>query len=144
MSGTTIFWLAPLFPLAAFALLAVGLSRFGRLASGFAVAAMALSLLVSIAGLIDAAQGKHPQVSIPWLTVGGRQLTLALWLDPLSALMATLVSLVGLIVFIYAVSYMTGDPRRGRFFAEFSLFTGSMLTLVLAAGIYLPAPLVAW
>ena len=135
MSGTTIFWLAPVFPLAVFALLAVGLARFGRLASGCAVAAMALSLLVSIAGLIDAAQGKHAQVSLPWLTVGGRQLTFALWLDPLSALLATLVSLVGLIVFIYAVSYMAQDPRRGRFFAEFSLFTGSMLTLVLAADI---------
>ena len=47
--------------------------------------------------------------------------------------MATLVSVVGLIIFIYAVRYMAQDPRRGRFFAEFSLFTGSMLTLVLAA-----------
>jgi NADH-quinone oxidoreductase subunit L len=36
-------------------------------------------------------------------------------------------------VFIYAASYMAQDPRRGRFFAEFSLFTASMLALVLAA-----------
>jgi len=49
--------------------------------------------------------------------------------------MATLVSVVGLIVFLYAVSYMAQDPHRGRFFAEFSLFTASMLTLVLAADI---------
>ena len=133
MSGTHIFWLVPLLPLLAFALLAVGLVRYGRLAAGLAVAAMAGSTVVSLLALIDAAQGKHALVSMPWLTIGGRQLVLSLWLDPLSALMAVLVSIVGLIVFIYAVSYMAQDPLRGRFFAEFSLFTGSMLALVLAA-----------
>jgi NADH-quinone oxidoreductase subunit L len=133
MSGTQLFWLAPLLPLLVFALLAVGLVRFGRLASGLAVAAMVGATLVSILGLVDAAQGKRTLLSIPWLTVGGRQLVLSLWLDPLSALMATLVSVIGLIVFIYAASYMAQDPRRGRFFAEFSLFTASMLALVLAA-----------
>lgn len=133
MSGTSFFWLAPLLPLAIFALLAMGLSRYGRLAAGLAVAAMAGAAIVSIAGLIAVTQGKRVLVSMPWLSVGGRQLTLALWLDPLSALMATLVSIVGLIVFIYAVTYMAEDARRGRFFAEFSLFTASMLTLVLAS-----------
>ena len=133
MSGTSLFWLAPMLPLLVFALLAVGLTRYGRLASGLAVAAMAGATLVSILGLIDAAQGKRALLSMPWLSVGGRQLALSLWLDPLSALMATLVSLVGLIVFLYALSYMARDPLRGRFFAEFSLFTGSMLALVLAA-----------
>src|ERR1700682_5998114 len=133
MSGTQLFWLAPLLPLLVFALLAVGLVRYGRLASGLAVAAMAGATLVSILGLVAAAQGKHTLLSIPWLTVGGRQFVLSLWLDPLSALMATLVSVIGLIVFIYAASYMAQDPRRGRFFAEFSLFTASMLALVLAA-----------
>jgi len=133
MSGVHLFWLAPLLPLAAFMLLAVGLGRYGRLAAGLAVAAMAGSTLVSLAGLIDAAQGKHALVSIPWLTVGGRQLLLGLELDALNALVATLVSIVGLIVFLYAVSSMAEDAHMGRFFAEFSLFTGSMLTLVLAA-----------
>jgi NADH-quinone oxidoreductase subunit L len=133
--GVTFFWLAPLMPLTVFALLAVGLNHFGRLATGLAIAAMAGSLLLSAAGLVAAAQGRHASVSLPWLASGGYQLTLALWLDPLSAVMATLVSLVGLIVFLYAATYMAQDQRRGRFFAEFSLFTGTMLTLVFAADI---------
>src|SRR5712692_5077812 len=133
MSGLQLFWLAPLLPLLVFALLAICLPRSGRLASGLAVVAMAGSALVSVLGLIDAARGKRALLSIPWLTVGGRQLSLGFWLDPLSALMATLVSIVGLIIFIYAVSYMAQDPRRGRFFGEFSLFAASMLALVLAA-----------
>ncbi len=133
MSGVQLFWLAPVLPLLIFALLAVGLVRYGRLASGLAVLAMAGASIVSLLGLLGAAQGRRVMLSIPWLAVGGRQLSLGLWLDPLSALGATLVSVVGLFVFLYAVSYMAEDPRRGRFFAEFSLFTGSMLTLVLAA-----------
>ncbi len=133
MIGMQLFWLAPLFPLTVFVVLALGLSRSGRLASALAVIAMVGSVVVSLLGLVATAQGMKAMVSLPWLTVGGRALTLALWLDPLSALVATLVSVVGLIVFVYAVSYMAEDPRRGRFFAEFSLFAGSMLTLVLAA-----------
>src|SRR5258708_27513129 len=96
---------------------------------------MAGSTLFSLAGLIDAAYGKHALVSIPWLTVGGRQLLLGMALGSLNALVATLVSIVGLIVFLYTVSYMAEDAHMGRFFAEFSLFTGSILTLVLAAGL---------
>ncbi|GAC1683098.1 MAG: NADH-quinone oxidoreductase subunit L [Ktedonobacteraceae bacterium] len=133
MIGMQIFWLAPLFPLTVFVLLALGLSRSGRLASALAVIAMAGSTVVSILGLISASQGMKAIVSLPWLSVGGRTLTLALWFNPLSALVATLVSVVGLIIFVYAVSYMAEEPRRGRFFAEFSLFAGSMLVLVLAA-----------
>jgi NADH-quinone oxidoreductase subunit L len=128
-----IFWLAPLFPLTVFVVLALGLSRAGRLASFLAVIAMIGSTGVSLLGLIATAQGVKASVSLPWLSVGGRTLTLALWLDPLSALVATLVSVVGLIVFVYAASYMAEDSRRGRFFAELTLFAGSMLTLVLAA-----------
>ena len=133
MIGMQIFWLAPLFPLTIFGVLALGLARAGRVASALAVIAMVGSTVVSVLGLVAAAQGMKAVVSLPWLSVGGRTLTLALWLDPLSALVATLVSVVGLIVFVYAASYMAEEPRRGRFFAEFSLFAGSMLTLVLAA-----------
>lgn len=133
MSGTLLFWLAPILPLTVFVLLALGLARFGRAAAGLAIAAMAGALLISAPGLVATFQGEHALVALPWLTVGGYRLSLALWLDPLSAVAATLVSLVGLIVFMYAASYMAEDQHRGRFFAEFSLFTGSMLMLVLAA-----------
>jgi NADH-quinone oxidoreductase subunit L len=128
--GAQIFWLVPVFPLVVFVLLAVGLARYGRFASGLAVAAMAVAFLVAVLSLLAAAQGARGAVSLPWLSVGGRQLTLALQLDPLGSLIATVVSGVGLVIFIYAVSYMAQDPRRGRFFAEFSLFAGSMLILV--------------
>lgn len=133
MIGGTLFWLVPLLPLAAFVALGLGLSRIGRLAPWLAIAALTGSSIVSILALMAAASGERSVVALPWLTVGGRALTLALGLDPLSALVAALVSIVALLVFIYAASYMADDPRSGRFFTIFSLFAGSMLALVLAA-----------
>ncbi|MBA2678955.1 MAG: NADH-quinone oxidoreductase subunit L [Ktedonobacteraceae bacterium] len=135
MIGTSIFWLAPILPITVFVLLAVGLVRYGRFASGVAIVAMASAFLVSTLGLVATMQGARGALSLPWMTVGGRHLTLALQLDPLSSLVATIVAGVGLIIFVYAANYMAQDPRRGRFFAEFSLFAGSMLTLVLAGDI---------
>ncbi|GIU91518.1 MAG: NADH-quinone oxidoreductase subunit L [Acidimicrobiia bacterium] len=52
--------------------------------------------------------------------------------DPLSALMALVVTGVGFLIHVFAIGYMHGDPRFHRFFTYLNLFTGSMLTLVLA------------
>ncbi|GHP01166.1 hypothetical protein KSF_112130 [Reticulibacter mediterranei] len=135
MNGFELFWLAPILPLSVFGLLTLGLARSGRLATGLAITAMGGATVVSGLSLYAVVLGRRAIVSLPWLTVGGRPLTLALWLDPLSASIAMLVAIVGFIVFLYAASYMAQDPRRGRFFAELSLFAGSMLTLVLAANL---------
>jgi NADH-quinone oxidoreductase subunit L len=56
-----------------------------------------------------------------------------LW-DPLSALMALVVTGVGSLIHLYSIGYMKGDPRFGRFFAYMNLFVASMLILVLADG----------
>jgi NADH-quinone oxidoreductase subunit L len=56
-----------------------------------------------------------------------------LW-DPLSALMALVVTGVGALIHLYSIGYMKGDPRFGRFFAYMNLFVASMLILVLADG----------
>ncbi len=133
MSDLHFFWLIPLLPLAVFVLLALGLARYGRLATGLAVAAMGGVVLLSGLSFVAVLAGQRTVLSLPWLSVGGRVFSLSLWLDPLGALLATLISLVGCIVFVYAATYMAQDPRRGRFFAELSLFAGSMLVLVLAA-----------
>lgn len=133
MSVASFFWLIPLFPFGVFVILSTGLTRSGRLAAGLAVAGMTGSFIIAVFSLIAVARGTRAFIALPWMTVGGRPLTLALWLEPLSALVATLVSTVGLIIFVYAVRYMAEDSRQGRFFAFFSLFVGSMLTLVLAA-----------
>ncbi len=133
MSDTALFWLIPVLPLSAFVVLACGLLRFGTLAAGLAIAALAGAFALALAALVAVASGARAVVTLPWLSTGGRTLDLALALDPLSGVVAALVAGVGLVVFCYAARYMAGDPGYGRFFTEMSLFIGAMLALVLAA-----------
>ncbi|MFH1773946.1 MAG: NADH-quinone oxidoreductase subunit L [Methanobacteriota archaeon] len=52
--------------------------------------------------------------------------------DPLSIVMACMVSFVGLLIHIFALGYMGEDPNKSLYFAETALFTGGMLGLVLS------------
>ena len=66
-----------------------------------------------------------------WIRVGlvlGRR---DLRLDPLSATMILVVTGIGTLIHVYAIGYMHGDPRYGRFFAYLNLFVFFMLMLVL-------------
>jgi NADH-quinone oxidoreductase subunit L len=56
-------------------------------------------------------------------------------MDSLTAIMVLVVSAISLLVQIYSVGYMKGDPGYAKYFAFMSLFTASMLGLVLARGI---------
>jgi NADH-quinone oxidoreductase subunit L len=79
--------------------------------------------------------GTGEALQIPWfdwLPALGVRAGL-LW-DPLSALMAMVVTAVGALIHLYSIGYMRGDPRGGRFFAYMNLFVASMLILVLADG----------
>ena len=57
---------------------------------------------------------------------------IGIYIDPLTAIMLMVVSIVAGLVHIYSLGYMKGDPRFARYFAYLSLFTFSMLGLVLA------------
>lgn len=67
-----------------------------------------------------------------WATAGILRFDIALLVDRLSVAMITVVSFVSLMVHIYTVGYMAGDPGYTRFFSYVSLFTFAMLVLVLA------------
>ncbi|MCI0879198.1 MAG: NADH-quinone oxidoreductase subunit L, partial [Chloroflexi bacterium] len=60
------------------------------------------------------------------------ELTWGIIIDPLSVAMLGLVTFVALMVQVYSLGYMRGDPRIGWYFAVHALFVASMLTLVLA------------
>ncbi len=67
-----------------------------------------------------------------WATIGDTRLEIGFLIDRLSALMMVVVSFVSLMVHVYTIGYMAGDPGYQRFFAYISLFTFSMLMLVMA------------
>ncbi|MFI4937292.1 MAG: NADH-quinone oxidoreductase subunit L [Candidatus Berkiellales bacterium] len=67
-----------------------------------------------------------------WASVGDLRFQIGFLLDPLSVLMITVVSFVSWMVHIYTIGYMHDDPGYQRFFSYISLFTFSMLMLVLS------------
>lgn len=67
-----------------------------------------------------------------WATAGMLRFDVAFLLDRLSAVMVFIVLFVSFMVHIYTIGYMAGDPGYARFFSYVSLFTFSMLVLVLA------------
>ncbi len=67
-----------------------------------------------------------------WMSVGGINLEIGFLVDRLTALMMAVVTFVSLMVHIYTIGYMHDDPGYQRFFSYISLFTFSMLMLVMA------------
>ena len=67
-----------------------------------------------------------------WFHAGELELFWGIVVDPLAVVMLGLVTFVALLVQVYSLGYMRGDPRFGWYFAVHSLFAASMLTLVLA------------
>ncbi|RME59341.1 MAG: NADH-quinone oxidoreductase subunit L [Candidatus Dadabacteria bacterium] len=70
-----------------------------------------------------------------WLPVSGVNISFALQMDALSAVMALVVTGVGSLIHIYSIGYMAEDPSKPRFFAYLNLFMFSMLLLVLGGNL---------
>jgi NADH-quinone oxidoreductase subunit L len=70
--------------------------------------------------------------SITWLQSGGIKLSAGIQIDGLAVMMMFVVTLISLLVHIYSTEYMRGDRRYTHFFATLSLFTASMLLLVVS------------
>src|SRR6187401_2136070 len=68
----------------------------------------------------------------PWINSGDLQVSWALRVDTLTAVMLVVVNTVSSLVHLYSIGYMDEDPNRPRFFAYLSLFTFAMLMLVTA------------
>lgn len=71
-------------------------------------------------------------VSIDWIVIDNLSITWGFSIDEISILMLGLVTFISLLVQIYSVGYMSGDPRISWYFAVHALFAGAMLALVLA------------
>ncbi|MDY0747498.1 NADH-quinone oxidoreductase subunit L [Paucibacter sp. R3-3] len=67
-----------------------------------------------------------------WMKVGGLKMEVGFMVDGLTAMMMCVVTFVSLMVHIYTIGYMEEDPGYQRFFSYISLFTFSMLMLVMS------------
>ncbi len=96
------------------------------------------SLLVSISALLSVLvlyevivnQYQDNIVIAKWINSGSLDVNWSMKIDPVSAIMLVVVTLVSSLVHIYSIGYMSHDPHKPRFMAYLSLFTFAMLMLV--------------
>ena len=125
-----------LLPLAAAAVIAFCTQRDGERSANLSIGAIALSFILSL-GLFFFASDKAQEITFNWLSVGDLKVSFGLLLDPLSKLMLLVVTGVGLMIHIYSRGYLHGDRSYSRYFASLSLFTFSMLGIVLANNLFM-------
>jgi NADH-quinone oxidoreductase subunit L len=134
-------WLIWLLPLTAFAVINLLRLLPRRPDPGWvAIAAMLGSLGLSAWALASLLGGTLHEIALPgfeWLSIGSVHISFNLAVDPLSAIMLMVVTVVALMVQIYSRGYMHGDPGIQRYYAFLSLFAFAMLGLVLAGNLLL-------
>ena len=131
-------WLIFLLPLFSFIIISLFLRPFlnsqPKTAGYITIAALLGSLGLSVWALAEVmATGQPlPVPDVTWAVVDGLTIHLGLIMDSLTAVMLIVVTVVSLMVQIYSQGYMKGDAGYPRYYAFMSLFTASMLGLVLA------------
>ena len=130
----------PLAPLAGSALAGLFGTRFGgnllgrRACHSLTILGVLISFILSAITLQSVlADGARFNATIyEWMVVGGLKMEVGFLIDGLTALMMCVVTFVSLMVHIYTIGYMADDEGYNRFFAYISLFTFSMLMLVMS------------
>ncbi len=143
MSETTA-WLILLLPLFSFLLISFIIRPFvgatSRVAGYVTILAIGSSFILSLLALGDVIRtpSHHiPFPSHPWMTIGSLTVSVGVMMDSLTAIMLVVVTSVSLLIQIYSQGYMKGDKGYVRYYAYMSLFTTSMLGLVLASNLVL-------
>lgn len=97
------------------------------------IAGVAISFIGSLIVLQQVLDGQvYDGTVYTWSLIGSAKFEIGFLIDPLSALMMVVVTSVSLMVHIYTIGYMADDPGYQRFFSYISLFTFSMLMLVMS------------
>jgi NADH-quinone oxidoreductase subunit L len=125
----------PLAPLAGALLAGLAGKAIGRRGAHTAtILGVAISFVLSMLVLRDVVLGgAHFDATIyEWMTLGSLKMEVGFLIDGLSAMMMCVVTFVSLMVHVYTVGYMADDPGYQRFFSYISLFTFSMLMLVMS------------
>ena len=134
MSMKSLYLLVPLAPLVG----AIAAGLFGKLlgrnwSHRITIALVAVSFIASLAIFKDVNAGNVFNGAVyTWLTSGDTTFQVGFLIDKLTATMLLVVTFVSLMVHIYTIGYMQEDPGYQRFFSYISLFTFSMLMLVMA------------
>jgi len=125
-------WIILFLPLAAAVLITLFTQRNRSLSAGLSIGAVVAGFVLSLILIGSTGWDARPDVQFTWLAVDALHVDFGLRLDPLSLLMMLMVTGVAGAIHVYSWGYMREDPGFSRFFACLSLFTFSMLGIVLA------------
>ena len=134
----SIILLSPLVAFAIFALSGLAKRSFPR-QDLLSTATMLIALICSVILLWKVVPKPEP-LAIDWISIGKITISMGFYLDSVTVIMLIVVTLVSSLVHIFSIGYMHGDPRYPRFFSYLSLFSFSMLFLVVSdnlLGIYI-------
>jgi len=136
-------WLIPTLPLTGFIILILVGTRLSRrtvsiVAVGSIATSTAVTALVAASFLASPPLGNHySQTLWTWMAAGNFTSKFTFYLDALSLVMVSVVTLVALLIHVYSTSFMAADEAYSRFFAYMNLFVGSMLLLLLGEDLLL-------
>ncbi len=129
-------WLVPLLPVLSFFVILFFGKKMKSKGHTVGIGAVGIGLLISLFGFFELAAGKgFVQKTWTWFEfAGGESLKLEFGMhyDFLTAVMFVVVTMISLLVHIYSTEYMHDDKRYTFFYAMLSLFTGSMLFMLIA------------
>jgi len=143
MNVTDYGWLILLFPLAGSVLIGLGFRVLpGKVAGIIGTSAIFLSFLSALGAFIALQDEPHEARQITgilydYASTVGVDAEMSILVDPLSLMMALVVTGVSTLIHLYSVSYMWSDKGYARFFAYLNFFVFSMLVLVLAGNFLL-------
>ncbi|MDQ4004835.1 MAG: NADH-quinone oxidoreductase subunit L, partial [Actinomycetota bacterium] len=131
-------WLIPVLPLVSFLLISFFGRRLPLRGASLGILAVGIPWLMSVALFFQfLTESTHAiERSVRWFDLGSFEVELGMSVDGVAAMMFVVVTTVSLLVHIYSVSYMEHEPRFTWYFAALSLFTGSMLNLVIANNLF--------
>jgi NADH-quinone oxidoreductase subunit L len=134
MTMQQLYLLVPLAPLAASIVVGLFGAKMPRSMSHWLTStSVAIAMVASYVVWRDVAAGHYFNGDIyTWVAVGSLKMSIGFLIDPLTAMMMLVVTFVSLMVHVYTIGYMADDPGYSRFFSYISLFTFSMLMLVMS------------
>lgn len=91
-----------------------------------------LSLAVAIPRLVNYSSEAMFQYKIEWFNLGASSISIGIGIDNLAAIMLIIVTLISFLVHLFSLEYMRDDARFSRFYAYLSIFSFSMLGIVIA------------
>jgi NADH-quinone oxidoreductase subunit L len=124
-------WLILFLPLLAAGIITLFTLRNKAVSATLSIGAIVTGFVLTLA-VIKFGGWEARELSVNWLAIGNLNVDFGLKLDALSLMMLLIVTGVGGVIHIYSLGYMRDDPGFSRFFACMSLFTFSMLGIVLA------------